>query len=84
LGTLSTIFTPETNRFPKATFLVGVRIAQNFRGSQIFLELAHTAPTLNRQPNDFLPMNLIPAVPGNDAPAEKPRPNGNTQEDFFI
>jgi len=31
LGTLSTIIAPETHIFPKATLLMGFRIAQNFR-----------------------------------------------------
>jgi hypothetical protein len=38
-GTLSTIIAPETHIFSKATLLMGVRIAQNFLGSQIFWNL---------------------------------------------
>ena len=54
-----------------ATLLVGVRIAQNFLGSKIVLELAHAGPSVNRLLNDFLLMKTISAPPDNGAPGER-------------
>jgi hypothetical protein len=53
-------------------------IAQHFLVRQFFLELGHTAPSVNNPFIDLRPMNPGPATTGMGVPEERRSPTGHT------